>query len=272
MQPLLRWIGGKQKVSALIGDLIRLNLNEGGRYVEPFLGGASVFLRLGHGFSLLGDSNPVLINFYECLQLDSMALMVAYSDLLAHSKSFQSEKDAFLQVRQEFNLSSKSGFESAAKFLYLNRTCFNGIWRVNRKGEFSTPFGARRAGNWPIDFWRDLGERFQQSILRCADYTAVVASAAEGDLVYLDPPYVGVESESFVRYGPRPFDRNDLCLLKDAVQGLADRNVLFCLSLNCSAVALEDYKDFKIDEVANGSGFVGLQKRARGMDLLIRNF
>lgn len=262
----LRWVGGKQRLSELIVSRIETAGLEPSRYFEPFLGGGSVFFRLRPNLATIGDLNPDLILFYRHLR-DTPAALRAEASLIDQSGS----KEDYDKAREEFN-SGAEGLRRAALFLFLNRTGFNGIWRVNRHGHYTVPFGHRRLSLIEEMDWLAASEALSTTDLRCEDYVSLLGDARASDVVFIDPPYFNSSgTELFSRYTLHGFSTKDHEQLRQLVDLLNDREVRFLMTVRDDPVIRDLYADFKIETVA-----VRNTVRARGAhvtveDLLIGN-
>ena len=218
--PVLKWAGGKRWLSSSHPDLFPKNFN---RYIEPFLGGGAVFFHLHPKKAVLGDLNADLIAFYEVLRDDWENLV---SRLRQHHKKHSNSY--YYQIRSS-RPTSKVG--KAAKFLYLNRTCFNGLYRVNLKGEFNVPIGSK---TWVIsedDDFESLANALSGARLVQSDFQGVVAQARKGDLLYVDPPYtVQHNFNNFIKYNEKLFSWEDQKRLRDSLFDARDRGVHVVLS------------------------------------------
>lgn len=182
-KPILKWAGGKSQMLKYILPLIP---NYSGRYIEPFLGGGAVYFALNPDNAIISDSNPELINMYRQVA-DNVESVITYLN------KYKNDKELFYAVREQVweNLPKA---EAAARMIFLNKTCFNGLYRVNKKGMFNTPFGNYKN---PVicdeDRLRNASKILSKATLVCGDYLDVLKSYAKsGDFVFLDPPYVPV--------------------------------------------------------------------------------
>jgi len=194
-----------------------------GRYFEPFLGGGAMFLGADRPRSArLSDLNSDLIETYEQVR-DSPDEV---SSLLAE---FDNNETEYYRIRAEV---PGSPLERAARFIYLNHTSFNGIYRVNLKGEYNVPFGNRPRPNIPdIEHLRAASRRLAGTTLRAEDFEDCVRTAEEGDLVFLDPPYsVAHNNNGFVKYNQRLFSFTDQERLREVVLSLRDRGVYYVMT------------------------------------------
>lgn len=195
--PFVKWPGGKRWLApALIGILD--GLAQAGTYIEPFLGGGAVFFAGGFSGSLLSDSNHELIGTFQAVQDDVQAVIEELRALPPPS----SEAYALVACRRPLTAPAR-----AARFLYLNRLAFNGVWRVNARGAFNVPYGHRP----PADLvaaaqLRSCGAVLQRSSLRATGYMEALHAAQAGDVIYCDPPYtVSHNNNGFIRYNEMLF-------------------------------------------------------------------
>jgi DNA adenine methylase len=218
-EPFLRWAGGKRWATPLLTSLVP---DEFGTYFEPFLGGGALFFSVVPDKAVLADSNPDLIEMYECVRDDH----VRVAQLV---KSWVNSKDEYYRIR---DLKPKSRFKQAARFLYLNRTCWNGLYRVNQQGHFNVPYG-RTQDRLLIDedVLRRAAHALKTADLKVSDFEEVVDAAQEGDVVYLDPPYTGMHSNNgFIRYNEKLFSWEDQVRLSDKAAELAERGCTVIVS------------------------------------------
>ena len=185
-KPLLRWAGGKSWFVREFGDdLFALVIKQGGRYIEPFLGGGSMALYLGLKEMLLGDSEDELVITYQTIRDEPTQLATLLSLLEEHHGS---SKETYYQVRQTKALSR---VEIAARLIYLNRLCFNGIYRKNAKGEFNVPYGGKEKTMPTLEQILEVSRALSHSEIFSGDFERLVREAREGDVLYVDPPYHG---------------------------------------------------------------------------------
>jgi DNA adenine methylase len=199
-RPLIRWAGSKRRSIPL---LARLCPDQYGCYFEPFAGSAALFLHLSPSRACLSDANRELINTYRVLRRFPRRL---YEAATARRPS----KSHYEHLRS-LNPRSLSPFDRAVRFLYLNRHCFNGLYRTNRDGQFNVPYSRSKTGAWPsYDVFGTTASRLRSAQLRTGDFDSCLAAVQRGDFCYLDPPYHLSARRSFVDYCSRGFERSDL--------------------------------------------------------------
>ncbi len=243
--PVVKWVGGKTK---LLPELLARMPDDYARYYEPFAGGAALFFRLAPRRAVLADSNADLIGLYGALAGDVAAVIRR----LQHHREAHDETH-YYKTRQRWNDRDVSwaAAERAAAFIYLNKTCFNGLWRVNRAGDFNVPIG--RYTDPPIcvpEALRAAAGVLARADLRCTDYRAAVADAAAGDFVYFDPPYDPVTTTAnFTSYTVDAFSGDDQRALADCARMLVARGCRVMLSNSDTPFIRSIYRGFRIERV-----------------------
>jgi DNA adenine methylase len=264
VKPLLKWAGGKTQ---LLPDLRKAMPPKFSRYVEPFLGGGALFFNLSHPGSLVADSNQELIHFYAMVRDFPDALFDA-------ANAIPITKENFYRVRSQ-SPDSLGPIQRAARFIYLNKTCYNGLHRVNRKGQFNTPFGGKTTV-MILDKENVLkaSEVLKLSELVCADYTAIIQRVTPGDFVYLDPPYMPIgKYADFRRYTSQFFSEQDHVRLAEEFSKLAERGINALLSNSFNERILTLYRGHWHSCVA-ATRQINCQPTGRGKikELLVSNY
>lgn len=211
--PFLKWPGGKRW---LVSSDQLPKLPKFDRYIEPFLGGGAMFFHLRPDVALLSDLNSDLIELYEVMRDHPRDLRSAMADHQAlHAK------DHYYAVRGSVPVDPVG---RAARFLYLNRTCWNGLYRVNLRGEFNVPIGTKSAVLTKDDDFSLISAALQNHQITCCDFEETVDNAGLGDLLFVDPPYtVQHNMNGFVKYNEKIFQWADQIRLRDAVSRAANR-------------------------------------------------
>lgn len=264
--PVIKWVGGKTK---LLPELLARVPQRWGRYYEPFVGGGALFFRLEPECATLGDSNHDLINLYTVLSSGVDALIPR----LRQHKAKHGELH-YYAVRALWNDPSWqwAPLGRAAAMIYLNKTCFNGLWRVNKAGEFNVPIGdyADPAVCAP-DVLRVAGLALARAKLVHGDYATTVSDARRGDFLYFDPPYDPVtQTSNFTGYTAGAFTRDDQGKLADAARALVNRGCKVMLSNSDTEFIRSLYNGFRIDSVqANRAINSNTAKRGKVGELII---
>lgn len=261
--PFLRWAGSKRQ---LIPELRRYWRPEFTRYIEPFAGSACLFFAVRPRRALLTDINRDLIRAY--LEVKHRPLPLAQA-LVALRRS----KKTFLALRNA-PLDGLSFTSRAARLIYLNRFCFNGLYRTNRAGQFNVPYGAAGTGSLPSrEQLLQCSQLLQVARLRCCDFEEALKDVQRSDFVYLDPPFSVSERRIFNEYQAQMFSTADVRRLRAVLELLADRGARFLLSYVESSESDYLQKGFRVRRVQvrrNIAGFVG--KRTTSEEVLISNF
>ena len=247
MPTFLKWAGGKRRILPLIEQFFPKKFE---RYFEPFLGGGSVFFYIKEKYNpsecIISDTNRDLINTYlhvrDCPRELIKELSLFKKD---HSKEF------YYTVRERFNKFKYDEVERSAAFIYLNKTCFNGLYRVNRKNEFNVPFGQlKNPGIYDEETIYAASNLLGNKVkIRHQDYGAVLKSAEKNDFVYLDPCYDPIKKTSFANYTPIRFSEADRNVLYAFIENLRKRGTKVVLSNNDIPQIRSLYSGYKISEI-----------------------
>lgn len=270
VSPFLKWVGGKRQIMPAIEQHLPKGIKS---YIEPFIGGGAVFFHLQPKNAIINDFNAELINVYHVIKNDIENLIL---DLGKH----KNETQYFYRIRaldrtKEFmNLSS---VERASRIIYLNKTCYNGLYRVNNSGEFNSPFGKYKNPNIVNDpTLRAVNLYLNSNNVRIenTDYETILKKADKNSFVYLDPPYHPVsESSNFTGYIQGGWDESDQIRLKEACDLLNQKKIKFLQSNSCTDFIKELYADYhihiiKANRAINSDG----EKRGEVEELLIKNY
>jgi len=239
-RPFLKWAGGKTQ---LLPDILARLPRVFRRYHEPFLGGGAVFFALTPTRAVLSDINADLIETYKAIRDDPEAVIAAL-------QQHHATEEEFYRVRAQ-SPAALGVIGAAARTIYLNRTCFNGLYRVNRRGEFNVPFGRYEHPTLcNAENIRLASLALQGADLRCESVFDLRTRASRGDLVYFDPPYDPVSATaSFTSYAKQAFGVEEQTRLAQLFRDLALRGVSVMLSNSDTPLVRDLYKDFKIEGV-----------------------
>jgi DNA adenine methylase len=241
-RPFLKWVGGKRQ---LLDALLAHVPPKISTYFEPFIGGGALFFALAPRHAVLSDQNERLIRAWRGIQNDVEGVIARLSTY-PHNRTF------FGEMRSH-DIDRESDADVAAWLIYLNKTCFNGLYRVNRKNVFNVPFG--RYENPTIcnaEALRACSVALRGVELKHADFSMVLDLAKPGDFVYFDPPYVPLSAtSSFTSYTAEGFGQKDQIRLRDVAQELKERGVNVLLSNSSAGFIREIFSDkkFVIEEV-----------------------
>ncbi|MCC6624105.1 MAG: DNA adenine methylase [Deltaproteobacteria bacterium] len=241
--PVLKWAGGKSRLLPELVSRLPSPRQWTGVYHEPFLGGGALFLHLRPARANLADANPELVNLYEVIRDDVEALI---ADLGRHTH----ERTYYYAVRA-LDAAGLGRVERASRFVFLNRTCFNGLYRVNRRGQFNVPFGRYDNPNLcPAERLRAVSRVLAGADLAHRDFEDAVAGARRGDFAYFDPPYVPLtRTASFTSYTAGDFGEDDQRRLAATVRRLARRGVRCMVSNSDAPLVHELYEGLRIERI-----------------------
>lgn len=268
--PFLKWAGGKSRLLKDITPLVPSHFNV---YFEPFIGGGALFFHLLNKRPLLkaviSDLNEELVNCYSRVRNN-------VEEVIEELQIHRNDKHYFYKVRSQ-NTARLSAEARAARLIFLNKTCFNGLFRVNSSGKFNVPFG--KYDNPRIvdaEKLRAVSKALRRARveIECEDFDAVLKEAKAGDFVYLDPPYQPLSATSnFTSYTDKSFGLPDQIRLSETFQALDERGVFVLMSNSNCEVVRDLYSDYMTSKVLaprainrNGNG------RGRIGELLIRNY
>ena len=270
--PILKWIGGKTQ---LLDEIVkRLPEEDFNRYFEPFLGGGALLFHLQPENAVINDFNTELINYYRIVKRAPKSLIINLRKHQNDEEYFYAQRD----LDRSRDYIELSDIERASRFQYLNKTSYSGIYRVNMKGEFNTPFGKYSNPN-VVNENRILAvnEYFKSNKIRIlnTDFETAVHGAKQGDFVYFDPPYDVEKSISkFTGYTSNGFNKDSQLKLKDLCDFLNKKKVNFLLSNSNTGFIRELYKDYIIDVFAVNRSINsnGDKRKKSAEEVLIRNY
>ena len=241
IKPFLRWAGGKQWISARLANLIPEDTRT---YYEPFLGGASLYLAALPSNAVLSDVNPRLIETYQALR-DSP------QDVIDALRDWPNDKETYYSVRA---MVLSDTVRRAAQFIYLNRTCWNGLYRVNRQGHFNVPFGNHHRAVFTVKHLFDVAAALKDADVRCGDFAKIVSGAGQRDFIYFDPPYTSVHANNgFKQYNKRIFSWRDHQRLGSTAVALAKEGCRVLVSNANDDSIRQLYPDFSSQVISRHS-------------------
>lgn len=271
MKPFVKWAGGKGQI---VNELLKRAPAQYGTYYEPFAGGGAFFFALSPSRAVLNDKNEELINAYCVIRDDVDRLVAVLAHHAAeHARSLPSS-DYYYRVRS-VDPSTLDPTERAARFIFLNKTCYNGLWRVNSDGQFNVPFG-RHKNPRILDEpnLRAISSLLRDVTLTCLDFEESVAAAGPGDFVYFDPPYDPIsDTACFTRYVDQGFGTADQERLARVFESLSERGVRAMLSNSDTPFIRSLYPGRPLDVVL-AKRPINCRAERRGVvnELIIRNY
>lgn len=243
-KPFLKWAGGKTR---LLPQLLDAAPRQYRRYYEPFVGGGALFFALQPAEAVLGDDNSDLIETYRAVRSDLDAVV----DRLRVHASEHARSSYYYEVRDRWNLrlTTRVDADAAAMMVYMNKTCFNGLWRVNSRGEFNVPRGDYENPTILDESGlRDASAALARADVQYLSFEDTTSDAAAGDFVYFDPPYDKVSASSFTAYAS-PFGTAEQRALAACARALVSRGVHVVLSNSDTPLVRELYAGFELKSV-----------------------
>lgn len=266
LSSFLKWPGGKRWLLKKLPEIFSIQFNN---YYEPFLGSGAVFFHLCPKGSVLSDVNEELINLFVQMRDHPQELA---KQLEAHQKKHS--KTYYYEIRDKNYVSS---MERAGRFLYLNRTCFNGMYRENKNGKFNVPIGTKDNCIYDIDKFEHYSNALKNAELMTCDFRSTIKKAGSGDLLFVDPPYtIGqAQQNSFIKYNSKLFSWNDQEDLCSEIVAARNRGVIIISTNAYCDELLEMYKKegFYVQPIEKKSTISGvIDKRRKTTELLITSF
>ena len=274
LRPFVKWAGGKTQLLERLHAYMPETYNN---YFEPFIGGGSFFLNIAPKKAIINDFNAELVCAYKCFQNDELFESLK-NELKKHEVNHSEEY--YYQIR---SMDKKERFLTlpiyvrAARMIYLNKSCFNGLYRVNSKGFFNVPSGRKKkVVTFDEDNFDSLREYFRNNdiMILNGDFEDAVKNAKAGDFVYFDPPYDVIENKnSFTSYAKNDFGKDEQIRLAKLYKRLSDRGVMVMLSNHNTTFINELYKDFNI-HVVNAKRMINSKADGRGdvEEVIITNY
>lgn len=269
--PVLKWVGGKRQLLDTLTPLLPKRITT---YCEPFVGGGAMLFNMQPNTAYVNDINSDLIRVYSVIQTDVESLISTLSE-------FKNESDFFYSVRDWDRDREKyvalSDVQKAARILYLNKTCFNGLYRVNNAGEFNSPFGNYRNPNIVNEpVLRAVSAYLNNAAIHLSsvDYAEVLKRVPKGAFVYLDPPYDPVsDTSSFTGYSKGGFSREDQIRLRKCCDELNARGIKFMLSNSSTEFIREQYSAYSIITVQAKRAINSVASKRGDVDeVVVRNY
>lgn len=269
--PVLKWVGGKRQLIDTFKPLLPKRITT---YCEPFVGGGAVLFNLQPNTAYINDINNDLIRVYQVIKDD-------VDSLIKELQKFENTSDSFYAVRdwdrdKEY-YDSLSDVQKAARIIYLNKTCYNGLYRVNNAGEFNSPFGNYRNPNIVNEpVLKAVSSYFNAANVQMTsiDYAEVLKNLPKGTFVYLDPPYDPIsDTANFTGYTKGGFSREEQIRLRECCDDLTRRGIKFMLSNSATDFILEQYAAYNITIVqAKRAINSNAAKRGDVDEVVVRNY
>jgi DNA adenine methylase len=271
--PVLKWAGGKRRISHFLSKFFPDSME---RYYEPFLGGASLFLYLAQTKpkfkAILSDLNRDLINVYKCVR-DDVSDLVALLEV-HQSEYYKEQEEYYYYIRDTY--APAGNIEKAARLIFLNKTCYNGLYRVNRSGFFNVPHGTHPkptiCNSQRLVSFSALLQRSDAEVI-CDDYRNVIQRCQHSDVIYLDPPYYPTTKTAYFHdYTKEDFGYLEQIILAEEFKTLSNMGCTVLLSNSSSSLIFELYKNYNIMRISTTRSInCDASKRLRHQELLVTN-
>ncbi len=270
--PFLKWVGGKRQLIEQIKPVLPKDFSKL-KYFEPFIGGGAVFFHFQNKNSVINDFNGDLVNAY-------LSVKNNLEELLVSLKKHENTSEYFYKIRELDRgeaFKSMSSVDRASRLIYLNKTCYNGLYRVNNSGEFNSPFGNYKNPNIVNEPVIRAVSKFlidNNISISNVDYAEAIKTADEKSFIYFDPPYQPVsDSSNFTGYVQGGWQEDDQIRLKETCDELANRNIKFLLSNSSSGFIKDLYKDYSITTIQANRAINSVgDKRGAVDEVLIKNY
>ncbi len=268
--PFLKWVGGKRQLIPSITNLLPKKYTN---YYEPFIGGGALLFHIQPKKAVINDFNSELINVYKVIK-DNV------DELIEDLKNHKNESDYFYTIRALDRAEKYEGLsevEKASRIIFLNKTCYNGLYRVNNSGEFNAPFGRYKNPNIVNEITLKAVSKYLNNsniLMLSQDFETIFENIEKNAFVYLDPPYDPVsKSSNFTGYNQGGFNGYDQIRLKNLCDKLNEKGVKFLLSNSDTEFIKDQYKDYQINYV-KANRFINSDAKKRGEinEVLIRNY
>lgn len=269
--PFVKWVGGKRQ---LLNEIEKHIPEQFSRYYEPFVGGGAVLFHVQPKNAVINDSNEELVNLYNIIKESP-------EELIEDLKKYKNEEKYFYEVRgidrEKEKYLELSNIQRASRIIFLNKTCYNGLFRVNSSGEFNSPFGRYKNPNIVNDVTiKAVGNYLSKNDIQIlnTDYEKSLSKIRKGAFVYFDPPYDPIsDSSSFTGYTKNGFDRTEQERLKKVCDKLNDKGVKFLLSNSSTEFIRDLYKDYNIFSI-KAKRAINSKGNGRGetTEVLVKNY
>lgn len=289
MKPIVKWAGGKTQLLEHIETMLPTTAKCIGKtapfldqmipshfvnYFEPFLGGGAVLLKLAPESATVNDINTELINMYRQVKENPYAVIDELARLDYEHEMVSDVKHYYYYVREMFNLYlGQSSPQQAARLIYLNKHCFNGLYRVNSHGLFNVPFNNKKSGNsFDTENILRISAYLQKVNILNVDFEEAVADAKAGDFVFFDSPYVPLNPTSFTDYTKEGFGYEEHLRLARLYKRLSEQGVYCMLTNHNTELVNELYKDFHIKVVQVSRNINSNASARKGEEVIITNY
>lgn len=271
MKPIVKWAGGKTRLIKHISPLIPESIN---RYIEPFFGGGAIFLRVDAKKYLINDINNELMNLYKVVKENPDSLI---KELKKHVKN--DNKEYFLRIREwdkKIDFNKIDSVKRAGRFVYLNKTVFGGLYRVNSDGYFNVPYaeninGKEILNEQNLKLWSE--KLSKNVVMKSKDFEKIIDSAKEGDFIFCDPPYFEwSKTANFTSYTKDGFSIDDQKRLKDSLMRASDRGAKFMITNSGTEEVKNFYKGLNLKKIDVVRTIAASKRKTGYSEYIITNY
>lgn len=270
ISPFIKWVGGKTQLLSEISSRIP---SEYKKYYEPFLGGGAVLFNIQPQSAIVNDINPQLVNAYVQIRDNPLELI----KIIEEFDSMEIDKEVYYSIREQYNnhiLNNDYDTETAALMIWLNKHCFNGLYRVNKKGLFNVPFNNKTKGNSINNSMiLDISKYLKKVTITCLDFEKACEEVSKEDFVYFDSPYIPEsETADFTSYTKYGFSYEDHVRLAELFKELDRRGAFVMLSNNDVSLVRELYSGYNMDALNVHRMINSDASKRKGKEVIITNY
>ena len=272
-QPFVKWAGGKRQLLPTIKEMLP---NEFGTYFEPFIGGGAVMFEIKPRKVVFGDINEELIGTYKNIKDNKNKLVKLLDEYTDGHNNARDKRGFFYSLRDEYNKEifiDAFSVKCSALFIYLNKTCFNGLYRVNGKGMFNVPFNNKNNVNlYDLDNLNNISDYLKNARIKCCDFEETCNPASKGDFVFFDSPYAPLKDNSFESYTKEGFSLENHQRLAELFRRLSDKGVYCMLTNHNTDLINELYKEFNIKIIQVKRMINSDASKRTGEEVIVTNY
>lgn len=273
MKPFVKWVGGKRQLLPEIEMMLPVSYNT---YYEPFVGGGALLFDIAPEKAVIGDMNATLIGVYKSIRDNKEALIQMLDTLTASNESSQDKKAFYNQMREKYNnevLKNPDSLEVCALFMYLNKTCFNGLYRVNSKGLFNVPFnGKEKLHIYEAENLDMISKYLENVLILNTDFEETCKTVSAGDFVFFDSPYAPLKPDSFEAYTKEGFSLDDHKRLARVFHELTEKGVYCMLTNHNTELINELYKGYNKKTIQVKRMINSDASKRTGKEIIITNY
>lgn len=272
-RPFVKWVGGKRQLLPIIKEMLPETFDT---YFEPFIGGGAVMFELQPKTVIFGDVNEELIGTYKNIKENINELIELLNEYTNEHNNAEDKKANFYRLREEYNIelcNNPNSVKCSALFIYLNKTCFNGLYRVNAKGLFNVPFNNKETVNlYDLDNLKNISCYLKNANIKCCDFEETCKSAKKGDFVFFDSPYAPLKDTSFESYTKEGFSLENHKRLASLYKSLSNKGVYCMLTNHNTDLINELYMNFNIKTVQVRRAINSDANNRTGEEVIITNY